>query len=98
MVDGGRQLDNGPSGSMQVTMRVGERLLLDTMTAPSGASNQLCGEMWRSGWRPRSLRVPIGRAAFVVVVAVAVADAGSLPAAGLERVRRRDVAAEAEGE
>jgi hypothetical protein len=44
IVDAGQPIGNGPGGSMQVTMRVGERLQLDSATTPAGAMSALCGE------------------------------------------------------
>jgi hypothetical protein len=34
LADGGKSIENGPSGSLQVTIRSGERLLLDTVSCP----------------------------------------------------------------
>ena len=38
----GREIANGPSGSMQVTIRAGERLTLDTVSPPPGSTSVPC--------------------------------------------------------
>ena len=41
LADGGKSIENGPSGSMQVTIRSGERLLLDTVSCPDQTAVRL---------------------------------------------------------
>jgi hypothetical protein len=41
VTDSGKSIENGPSGSLQVTIRSGERLLLDTVSCPDAAAIRL---------------------------------------------------------
>ena len=41
LTDGGKAIENGPSGSMQVTIRSGERLSLDTVSCPDQTAIRL---------------------------------------------------------
>lgn len=58
----GRQVESGPSGSMQVTMRAGERLVLDTVSPPPGSTSALCANTIRleAAVVPRAERSYVG--------------------------------------